>query len=198
MSTQVPGLFIQYDIVPEDTETNTLRELDEGFLSKKWSNELSRRTLHQGYKYPYKGGKLEKIEPLSGGLLHFAKYIRDNGLMGKDTDDQPKEPDQCIVNEYLKDQGISAHTDRNVFGDIIISFSLGGDTNFIFRNPKTDEKVELYVPRRSIMIMSGDSRHIWTHEIPKRKTITLDEGNRVNKPNDYRRVSLTYRTVNDD
>ena len=77
----------------------------------------------------------------------------------------------------------------------IISFSLGDDTNFIFRNPNTDEKIELYDPGRSIIIMPGDSRNIWTHEIPKRKTVTLDNGSTKKKGNNYRRVSLTYRTV---
>jgi alkylated DNA repair dioxygenase AlkB len=42
--------------------------------------------------------------------------------------------------------------------------------------------------------MSGDARTEWTHEIPKRKTYTVD-GKSIKKDDDYRRISMTYRTI---
>ena len=131
------GLFIQHEVIPEDVEEFTIDELDGPLFKNKWSffllsrdqvpktnekrsNELSRRKLHQGYRYPYKGGSLQKIEPISDSLLHFSNYIEDNSLMGKDLNGKNISPDQCIVNEYLGDQNISAHIDRKDFGEIVL------------------------------------------------------------------------------
>jgi len=186
------GLYIQYDVLSEDLENTIMSELDQ----MKWSSTLARRTIHLGYVYPYSGGSLQKTDPIENSLKHLAVYLRDNSIMGKN--DQTEEgvmPDQVIVNEYLQGQGIGTHTDRKEFGPIIVSFSLNEDTNFIFRNPQTGQKIELYVPRRSILIMTGESRDVWTHEIPKRKSITDSSGERITKSDDYRRVSITYRTV---
>lgn len=189
----VPGLHVQKDILLEEMETSIMKELD----SMEWSEALARRTIHRGYVYPYSGGHLQKTTPMEGLLKHLATYLRDNSIMGKDTRTGGGiMPDQVIVNEYLQNQGIGAHIDRKDFGPVIVSFSLNDDTNFVFRNPETNQKVELYVPRRSIMIMTGQARDIWTHEIPKRKTVIDPTGKRVSKPDDYRRVSITYRTVN--
>ena len=39
---------------------------------------------------------------------------------------------QLIVNEYTPGQGISAHTDAKIFGDNIITLSLGSHCGFVF------------------------------------------------------------------
>lgn len=43
--------------------------------------------------------------------------------------------------------------------------------------------------------MTGETRDVWTHEIPRRKSVTNDSGKRITKSDDYRRISITYRTV---
>lgn len=189
---KIPGLYVQKEVLTTDHEEKIIQDLDH----MKWSDELSRRTIHQGYRYPYSRGGLIKIEPISGIFSYLAKYLYDNHVMSntKDVDDRVY-PDQVIINEYLKDQGIGAHVDRQDFGPIVVAFSLNADTNMIFRNVETKEKTEIYVPRRSILIMSGESRNKFTHEIPRRKTVLTPDGN-VTKGEDYRRVSITYRTVN--
>ena len=56
------------------------------------------------------------------------------------------------------------------------SFSIGGDCNFIFTNVETKQKIELYIPHGSLMIMAGDARYKWTHEIPKRLSVKNSQG----------------------
>jgi len=46
-----------------------------------------------------------------------------------------------------------------------------------------------------IMIMTGETLDVSPHEIPRRKSVTNDSGKRITKSEDYRRVSITYRTV---
>lgn len=104
-------------------------------------------------------------------------------------------PTQCIVNRYLRGEGISAHTDAKSFGPVIVSISLEAPTNMIFTHP-SKETISLYLPRRSILILTGEARDTYKHEIPSRVTIDLpDRVTKISKPLDYRRISLTYRTL---
>jgi len=103
-------------------------------------------------------------------------------------------PSQCIVNEYTRNQGITAHTDRDTFGPVICGISIGGDTVMTFE--RGSEKFDLFLPSRSMMIMSGPARYEWTHAIDKKKVSYVDaSGRKITKPQDYRRISLTYRTI---
>ena len=178
----VPGRTLHSNIIPPDYEQSLISWLD----TQPWSTTLNRRTQQYGYTYDYVSRIIRPSDnPLHGKVLELAEWLNDSQIMV---------PDQCIVNEYNRDQGIGAHIDLLGFGPRIISLSVGADTNFIFKNYQTKESVTLDVPSRSILIMDGDARYIWTHEIPKRITITVD-GKRMTKPGDYRRISLTFRTV---
>lgn len=97
-----------------------------------------------------------------------------------------------IVNEYLPDQGISAHVDcEPCFGPAIASLSLGGPVQMAFRHRQAGEQISLTLEPLMLLILSGQARYDWTHEIPARKS-DLIAG--VRQPR-ARRVSLTFRTV---
>lgn len=185
----VDGLFLQKDFVTAEQEKSIIGELD----GKVWSTKLKRRTQHYGYEYDYtnKGADLKSrvVDPLStcqwiDGIATVISPLFPNEI----------KPDQCIVNEYTREQGIAAHTDSPKFGPVIASISLGSPTNFIFELFGKPGKV-VEVPARSLLLLTGPARYEWTHCIPQgKKTISVDN-KRTSKPFDYRRVSLTYRTV---
>lgn len=178
----VPGLTFIPDFLTPDEEMAIIQELD----SCSWSTALARRTQHYGYEYNYKSKNAQTLAPpLTGRILGIAERLRDQGLMDM--------PTQCIVNEYTREQGISAHTDSAIFGPVIISISLGAPTVMIFSNG--DQKVPVFLPRRSLIVLRDDARNVWKHEIPQRKTLDIPGQRRVTKDVDYRRVSLTYRTM---
>lgn len=185
-SLSVPGLFAQNDIITPETEIEIIQWLDK----QTWSDALSRRTQHYGYEYQYNTTTLQKSKEFQGPLEAIRQFLIDNKIMNR--------VDQCIVNEYYKAQGIGKHIDGkrgnnpNIFGPIIISISLGEDTNIIYS--RNNLKEEVYVPRRSLLVMSGDSRYEWTHEIPRRATIKTDT-EIVKKSDNYRRISLTFRSL---
>lgn len=63
-------------------------------------------------------------------------------------------------------------------------------------NPSSGtEKFECFLPRRSIVMLSGPSRYEWKHSIEKKVTYIDDTGTRIIKPQDYRRISLTFREL---
>lgn len=108
-------------------------------------------------------------------------------------------PSQCIVNEYTVNQGIGPHIDRNIFGNTIVSLSLGDDTNYLMKKFRQNQisnntTKEIEIPSRSLLILKNEARYNWTHSIPKRKFITQN-GKKIKKKDNYRRISLTFRSI---
>jgi alkylated DNA repair protein alkB family protein 8 len=127
---------------------------------------------------------------------------------------------QLTVNEYIPGQGIGSHIDTvTAFDDGILIITLNGGIVMEFRkvidddtssrtiNPNerssckynsdeppmknVQERKLVYLPPRSLMLLSGDARYKWEHMIVSRTTDTV-EG--VVLPRKLR-VSLTLRTA---
>lgn len=156
-----------------------------------WLGDLKRRVQHYGFKYDYRSRSINESMRVQD-IPHWCKFLT-NRLY----DNEWLLPaDQMIVNEYLPGQGISAHVDcEPCFLDTIVSVSLLSPCVMIFRHKVIGESVEVYLEPNSAVVLRGDSRYKWTHEIPARKTVKF-KGKNI-KPR-ARRVSLTFRQVNLD
>jgi len=174
------GLSLTLNFISPEKEQEIISWLD----TQNWSNDISRRTQHYGYNYGYKSKNLVPGQPLIGPILDISNMIEKYELI---------KPVQCIVNEYYRDQGITPHIDAKMFGPTIIGVSIGADVTMIFE--RGTEKFECFLPRRSIMMMTGQARYEWKHSIEKRVTYIDNIGQKVTKPKDYRRISLTYREL---
>jgi alkylated DNA repair dioxygenase AlkB len=98
-----------------------------------------------------------------------------------------KQPDQAIVNEYEPGQGISHHVDCvPCFGETIASLSLGSRCEMELRRDGAGDQHLLLEPG-SLLVLSGEARHDWSHAIRARKS---DHG--IART---RRVSITFRTI---
>ncbi len=101
--------------------------------------------------------------------------------------------EQAIINEYLPGQGIAPHIDRDCFGPIVATVSLGSAVNMDFcRDSTGDEYVQRLVPR-SLVLLYGDARFKWRHGIAKRH-YDMWNGHKTKR---HRRVSITFRTIAD-
>ncbi|XP_077154522.1 tRNA (carboxymethyluridine(34)-5-O)-methyltransferase ALKBH8 isoform X4 [Ranitomeya variabilis] len=90
-------------------------------------------------------------------------------------------PDQLTINQYEPGQGIPPHIDtHSAFEDEITSLSLGSEIVMDFRHPD-GTSVPVMVPQRSLLVMSGESRSLWTHGITPRKfdVVQISEGQKV-------------------
>lgn len=147
-----------------------------------WRNDLKRRVQHYGFRYDYKARKVDKsmyLGPLPEFGAAIAHRLLSEGYLGV-------LPDQLIVNEYVRGQGISAHIDcEPCFGESIAMVSLGWAYEMDFR--RESECQSILLERGSLLIICGEARHDWMHEIKPRKS---DKGIRRE-----RRVSLTFRKV---
>jgi alkylated DNA repair protein alkB family protein 8 len=118
---------------------------------------------------------------------------------------------QLTLNEYYPGQGIASHIDtESVFGPDIFIISVGSGVTMTMTQqrvvPATSEddivggegdeedtrckkKKHVYLYPRSLLVMRGDSRYLWSHTITPRKSDKID-GELIQRG---RRVSLTFR-----
>lgn len=168
-------------IATEEEERALLAALD----ALPWSEELRRRVQHHGYRYAYRGRKVEaadELGPLPGWAEALARRLAAEGRFAA-------APDQVIVNEYLPGQGISAHVDCvPCFGPTIASLSLGSGATMELASTSTGERASVWLAPRSLLVLADEARYGWRHAIPARKS---DPGQGPRG----RRVSLTFRTV---
>ena len=176
----VPGLRYVPGFITEREEDELISIIDRS----EWRADIKRRVQHYGWRYDYKARKVDPSMFL-GRLPDWAEEIARRLVASRLV---PQLPDQVIVNEYVKTQGIHTHIDAGSFADGIATISLLESWEMVFREKSTKRKIGQVLERRSLAIMSGDARYRWTHEIPKRKT----EAGRMERG---RRISLTFRKV---
>jgi alkylated DNA repair dioxygenase AlkB len=179
MTSSTPtGLTIVEDAIPSTKELELIQTID----SHPWETFSQRRVQHYGFRYNYfartvEDNKTKSVPPLPKWSLDLCQSLLEKKYI-------TKSPNQLIVNEYKKGQGISRHVDHSMFGGVVFSISLGSPCEMIFRQVKhPNVKYELNVQPRMFMKMEGDARYKWSHEIP----LLTREG--------ARRISLTFRYV---
>jgi alkylated DNA repair dioxygenase AlkB len=174
--------------IPNFIDEIQVKQFIASISNEQWLNDLKRRVQHYGYKYDYKARSIDYsmfIGPLPNWVLPLAKRLFDENHI--DT-----VPDQLIINEYEPGQGIANHIDcEPCFGDTIISISLGSSCVMDFINLRTKQKIEVMLESGSIVVLSGEARHNWTHGIAQRKTDNF-KGIKTDR---QLRTSMTFRKV---
>ncbi|KAI6695750.1 hypothetical protein NL676_023460 [Syzygium grande] len=113
--------------------------------------------------------------------------------------------DQLIVNLYRPGEGICAHVDLMRFGDgiaivslespCIMHFTRAGDTcnaGSEGENEQPMSKVPVYLAPGSLVIMSGEARYLWKHEINRKPGFQVWQGQELDQ---RRRISITLRKL---
>ncbi len=167
--------------IPNFIDENDEKELLASIDNEKWITDLKRRVQHYGYRYDYKARTIDAKDKI-GDLPEWAGKVIEKLMAGAEPVFKQK-PDQIIVNEYEPEQGIAPHTDRDCFGPVLASLSLGGEGKMKIKHPGDKSRdFTVRLEPRSLIVFRGESRERWKH------------GLQMNK-NAKRRVSLTFRTV---
>ncbi|EFA02043.1 alkylated DNA repair protein alkB homolog 8 [Tribolium castaneum] len=177
-----PGLRIITNFVSEEEEARLLAlcQFEDGGSMK------HRLVKHYGYEFRYDINNVDKEKPLSEGIPQECDFLWRR---------LPFEfrPNQLTINRYNPGQGIPSHVDtHSAFGDPILSLSLSSDVVMEF---KKDETICVLLPRRSLLVMAGESRYEWTHGIVPR---TFDFYNDEGGCHCFKRgvrVSFTFRKI---
>ena len=185
------GLEYHSDFLAASDEDGLLAQID----SSEWLTDLSRRVLHFGYKYDYISRSLDesaRIGPLPEWLAQLSHMVREAASEEAKQLLNPQQPfEQAIINEYLPGQGIAPHIDRDCFGPVVATVSLGSAVNMDFCCESTGHEYVQCLASRSLVLLHGDARSKWRHGIAKRHSDTLN-GQKTKR---QRRVSITFRTI---
>lgn len=181
----IPGLYY----LPNVSEnSNLIKKIDK----YKWlpisESSNSRLFQHYGYTYDYKTRNINKSENVLPTCLIDLKNLLTGICLNLKLINDKEYFNQCIINNYNPGQGISKHIDLKTFGNVIGCFSIGSGSVINFNYKKQHE---IYIEENSLYIMSGDSRNIWTHEMPSRNYDNVNDKKIMRK----RRISITFRNV---
>ncbi|XP_061923234.1 alkylated DNA repair protein alkB homolog 8-like [Entelurus aequoreus] len=167
------GLALVEDFVSPEEEDRLLAAIDWSSTNGDVTAQKAlkhRRVQHYGFEFRYDNNNVDKDKPLSAGLPAECLPVLERCL---DKGHIKSMPDQLTVNQYECGQGIAPHVDtHSAFEDTILSLSLGAKTVMEFRHPDGGV-VQVCLPARSLLVMQGESRHLWTHGITPRKSDTV-------------------------
>jgi alkylated DNA repair dioxygenase AlkB len=180
MLPNISGLQYIADYLDRETHDRLLTAVE----SLPWQMSVDHGVQIYGYHYNHKRQAAYRIGELPQWADDLAVRLWRDGLM-------PNVPDQMVANEYRPGSGIFAHVDQAVFGDTIASVSLGSSCIMKFSNNEAERTEELFLEPRSVLILSGEARWAWTHEIPSRD-VDIWQGQERSRS---RRVSLTFRVI---
>lgn len=135
----------------------------------------------------------------------------------------PPRARQAIVNLYRPGEGIAPHVDLlNRFGDGIVGVSLGGGATMRFARAETETETgkgrgvgtavdadaegdrdgglyEVWLPPRSVLVLTGEARYEWTHGIAPRMRDKVEIEDAAGGDNRWQwqergvRISVTFR-----
>ncbi|KAL3500245.1 hypothetical protein ACH5RR_039338 [Cinchona calisaya] len=209
---QVPGVYLLHDFITVREEEGLLAAVD----SRPWHHLAKRRVQHYGYEFCYETRNvntnqyLGKLPSFVSPILERTSLFQKLGCSGDIV------LDQLTVNEYPTGVGLSPHVDtHSAFEGLIFSLSLAGPCIMEFRKYSTgvwfskstsnsyDEvsdsdggsnflRKAIYLPPRSMLLLSGEARYAWHHYIPHHRVDRVKD-NVVRRGS--RRVSFTLRKV---
>lgn len=131
------------------------------------------------------------------------KHEHGGGGGGGDRDGLLPRARQAIVNLYRPGEGISPHVDLlRRFGDGIVGVSLG-DGGVAMRFARAEagdgDGYDVWLPSRSVLVLTGEARYKWTHGIAPRLRDKVEVGAAGEEGDGWMwqergvRVSVTFR-----
>lgn len=179
----IDGLILFYQYFSEEFQNELIALID----SNDWNSGLKRRVQQFGHQYNYKNRQVStsKILPIPLWGKNMIEKMLDSGI-------STKKFDQMIINEYLPGQGISSHIDSvSGFDDEILSVSLGSSCIINFSRKTTGEDHEILLMPGDLLMVKGEARYRWHHQIKSRKC-DIWKGKKIVRG---RRISITFRKV---
>ncbi|XP_060530801.1 alkylated DNA repair protein alkB homolog 8 isoform X2 [Cylas formicarius] len=185
------GLTILKDFVTMKEEDELLKLCN--FEESELGNMRHRHVKHFGYEFRYDINNVDKAKPLEAEVPTECSFLWQR-LLHTDLECKNFMPDQLTINHYTPGQGIPHHVDtHSAFDDPIICLSLKSSIVMEFRNEK--KHVCVFLPQRSLLVMSGETRYNWTHSIIPRKYDVIPTPTGYTSYKRGTRISFTFRKI---
>ena len=192
LNVSLPGLIVIHNFISEAEEEHLITKIYGENGENQWIDLKKRRVQHYGHNFEYDINNVDRDSETSKSLPTWlgATLNRLNELC---LPYNKKELDQLTINEYSPGQGIPPHVDgHSPFEEAVAILSLGSGVVMSFKSPSGLQR-HVYLPRRSVYVITGEARFGWYHSIPLRKIDRVEGRVRFRR----RRVSMTFRTVRD-
>ncbi|KAK7055178.1 hypothetical protein R3P38DRAFT_2845616 [Favolaschia claudopus] len=196
---QIPGLFFDPSVlVPPELANDVVRFCFEHYFNRPGVNQIMLFGVASGSPTsPSSSG----LPPVLATLLSTVSSLSKPSLSAETYDllfpRNPATARQAILNLYQPGEGIVPHVDLlKRFGDGIVGVSFGSSCVMDFAPVETAADaapVHLFLPERSIIVLSGDSRYAWTHGIDKRTSDLVADGAESRVVPRGVRLSITFR-----
>ncbi|XP_011155701.2 alkylated DNA repair protein alkB homolog 8 [Solenopsis invicta] len=184
-----PGLMLIENFITQEQEETLLGTLNWDECESVSSQLKHRQVKHFGYEFEYGTNMVDPDKPIPP-IPEDYKFLQT--LFNKHGHKYTY--DQLTINKYLSGQGIPSHIDtHSVFEDTILSLSLG--SAYVMNFKKEDQKIDVLLPARSLLIMTGEARYAWTHGICPRHSDIVKTENGTTTRERGTRVSFTFRKV---
>lgn len=201
------GLSLHADMISAEEEAELLAFID----SQPWDSTIKRCTQHYGRRFDYQTKTVANFAECAMPTPPLPQCVRAlvQRLIRADPpvlpwDEQLQEDQvQVTVNEYNPGVGIAAHVDtHSAFTDGIASLSLGAGITFRMQHCSGHADHAIWLPPRSLLVMSGAARYVWRHSISSRRYDLVErngpeitEGDSCAWIARSRRISVTLRCV---
>jgi alkylated DNA repair dioxygenase AlkB len=180
----IEGMSYISDWITENEHDTLLNEIDK----MPWETTLKRRVQQYGYRYDYRKAKNMVMSHKENYIGPLPEFLQNIAIRLHQENIFTDIPDEILVNEYMPGQGIANHVDcLPCFSDVVVSLSLGSQC--IMDLKKDTDTVYKHLEKNSILILSGESRYLWSHGIRTNKSDIIN-GKWVPRT---RRVSVTFR-----
>ncbi|XP_050203733.1 uncharacterized protein P8A3.02c [Mercurialis annua] len=196
---QINGLWLCRDFLSSEQQFTLLSQIqNEGWFTESTNNQAMRF-----------GDLPSWAIQLSNSIREIIQIGDHISGEGKNTCLLPsnlfrREPpfDQLIVNLYQPGEGICAHVDLMRFEDGITIVSLESSCVMHFSKVENAtigeedhqlvDRIPVYLTPGSLVLLSGDARYQWKHEINRKPGFQIWEGQELNQK---RRTSITLRKL---
>lgn len=213
----IPGLFLPPVLIPVELAAHITRECMRLYFDGRDVNQImlfgrtTTDTDREGEDLDARMGKglpsvlIELLHRLSALLQPWIPSdLHDHLFPSKDALPRAR---QAILNLYRPGEGITPHVDLlKRFDDGIIGVSLCGSCVMTFeeagnsarkrRGEEDRTKWDLFLPERSVLVMSKEARYDWKHGIPRRTHDLVENTNESHDPYLIQRrvrLSVTFR-----
>ena len=105
-------------------------------------------------------------EPLPAWVESVCEALVECGVFPRDAP-----PNHVLLNEYRPGEGIDAHRDGPLYAPLVAILSLGSHAAFEFLrdDPSRQQLAATLLPRRGLLVFSGDAYETALHTVPARE-----------------------------
>ncbi|KAJ8519686.1 hypothetical protein ONZ45_g3404 [Pleurotus djamor] len=212
----IPGLYFNPSIeIPEDLADRVMKKCMETYFTSPDVNQVMLFGRTPTKESPSSSPFPPILDELLASLANTLSPYLPGTLSELLFPAVPERARQAIINLYYPGEGISKHVDLlRRFGDGIIGVSFGSgcvmqfdrlvredsssthetyqetpEKSYLASSKDANDRHDLYLPERSVIVLSGDARYKWTHGIEKRLEDAV-EGATIARGT---RMSITFR-----